>query len=196
MRPWDEPFQRFHEWFQAAKAAGHFLPEAFCLSTTSKEGSPSGRFLLLKGVEKSSFVFFTNYESRKSHELDTTQRAAMTFYWEALHKQIRIEGRVERVSESASDAYWKTRPRESQIGGWASPQSSVISSRDALDKSVQELTEKFKGKDVPRPPHWGGYALMPSMIEFWTGQVARLHDREVYEAQKNQKGWNYSILAP
>ena len=151
--------------------------------------------VLLKGVAESGFVFYTNYRSRKARELDANPFAALVFYWEPLERQVRVEGRVTRISADESDKYFQTRPRESQLGAIASPQSEVIESREVLEQEFQELEAKYSDRTIERPAHWGGYRLIPERIEFWKGRPGRLHDRLLYEQQADGS-WNRSRLAP
>jgi pyridoxamine 5'-phosphate oxidase len=169
-------------------------PDAMVLSTADGDGQPSGRFVLLKAVDERGFSFYTNLESRKARALGANPRASLCFYWRELGKQVRIEGTVERVSEAEADAYFATRPRESQIGAWASKQSSTLASRQALDEGVAEINARFDGVSVPRPPFWSGYRVVPTMIEFWTRDAARLHVRERYE--RSGTSWTKALLFP
>lgn len=190
-----DPLKLFQRWLDEAKATGMRLPEAMTLATSTLDGRPSARLVLLKGVDEHGFVFFTNYQSRKARELDSNFQAALVFYWPQLERQVRVEGKVERTSAAESDAYFKTRPRESQIGAAASPQSEVIESREALQEKADELEKFYEGREVERPKHWGGYRLRPERIEFWKGRTGRLHDRISYERQPNDS-WTISRLAP
>jgi pyridoxamine 5'-phosphate oxidase len=169
-------------------------PDAMVLSTADGDGQPSGRFVLLKAVDERGFSFYTNLESRKARAIGANPRASLCFYWRELGKQVRIEGTVERVSEAEADAYFATRPRESQIGAWASKQSSTLASRQALDEGVAEINARFDGVSVPRPPFWSGYRVVPTMIEFWTRDAARLHVRERYE--RSGTSWTKALLFP
>jgi pyridoxamine 5'-phosphate oxidase len=191
------PIRQFQVWFDEAQGYGLPMADAMTLSTATTDGRPSGRLILLKGVDESGFVFYTNYRSRKARELDANPFAAMTFYWEPLERQVRIEGRVTRVSADESGKYFQTRPRESQLGAIASPQSDVIESRAVLERRFQELEEEYRDESRPvaRPSHWGGYRLVPDRIEFWKGRPGRLHDRLLYERQPDGK-WVISRLAP
>jgi pyridoxamine 5'-phosphate oxidase len=188
------PLKLFQRWLDEAIAAGIRLPEAMTLATSTPEGKPSARLVLLKGAGERGFVFYTNYNSMKARELDSNPQAALVFYWPQLERQVRVEGRVERTTTEESDAYFKTRPRESQIGALASPQSEVIESREALQQKADELEKLYEGREVERPEHWGGYRLLPKRIEFWKGRPGRLHDRILYERQDGT--WSIKRLAP
>jgi pyridoxamine 5'-phosphate oxidase len=190
-----DPLQLFRRWLDDAAATGMRLPEAVTLATATPDGKPSARLVLLKGADERGFGFYTNYQSRKASELDSNPQAALVFYWPQLERQVRVEGKVARTSTEESDAYFKTRPRESQIGAVASPQSEVIASRAALQKKADELEKFYEGREVERPTHWGGYRLRPERIEFWKGRPGRLHDRIVYERQPDGT-WTISRLAP
>lgn len=189
-----DPFRQFARWFDEACAAE--LPEANAMAVASvdQEGRPSVRILLLKGVEGGGFVFYTNYMSRKAREFAANPNAAATFLWYPIERQVRIEGHVERVSAEDSDAYFKVRPLGSRIGAWASPQSEVIESRQVLERREAQMRATH-GEDPPRPPHWGGYRLLPRSIEFWQGRSSRLHDRLLYRVDGNG-GWLMQRLAP
>ena len=189
------PFRQFEIWLNNALERKVNEPDAMNLSTVDENGRPASRIVLLRGFDKKGFVFYTNYLSRKGTELMSNPYAALTFFWAELEKQVRIEGKVIKVSKGMSDAYFRSRPRESQIGAWASRQSEVLKSRDELEKMVENLTLKYIGKSVPRPRHWGGYCLIPDKIEFWQGRPNRLHDRILYEITKGNK-WKISRLSP
>lgn len=177
------------------RARAHQIDTApVSLATTDEHGRPSVRIVLLRGVDQRGFVFFTNYNSRKGRELDSTRRAALCFHWAALDEQIRIEGEVERLPADESDAYFAGRPRGSQLGAWASDQSAVLSSREALEEKYREIERRFERETVPRPPFWGGYRLFPSSMEFWYGRPDRLHDRIVYT--RTHAGWRIERLYP
>ena len=189
-----DPIALFGRWFREAERAGIFLSEAITLATATKEGKPSARMMLLKGVGEDGFTFFTNYESRKAEQLEENPRAAIVCHWPILQRQIRIEGAVTPLSEEESDAYFATRPRGSQIGAWASKQSHTLESRQELVERVEEYEEKFAGKDVPLPPFWGGYRLAPERIEFWQGRADRLHDR--FRFLREGGGWARARMSP
>lgn len=191
------PVRQFQRWFEEALACGMPMADAMTLCTASPDGKPSARMVLLKGIDDSGFVFYTNYRSRKALELEANPFAALVFYWEPLERQVRVEGRVSRISASESDKYFQTRPRESQLGAIASPQSEVIESRAVLEERYSQLENKFgdESRLVERPQHWGGYRLQPDRIEFWKGRPGRLHDRLLYERQP-AGDWIISRLAP
>jgi pyridoxamine 5'-phosphate oxidase len=186
------PFEQFQHWFDFAVDVDAFYANAMALSTVH-DNKPSSRVVLLKEMDEKGFVFFTNYTSAKSKEIDENKNAALLFFWKELERQIRIEGVLEKVSEENSNEYFRTRPRDSQIGAWASPQSTTIT-RAELEKRVEEFTTKFEGQEVPRPDFWGGFRLVPTRFEFWQGRAGRLHDRFVYE---NKNGvWEIGQVAP
>jgi pyridoxamine 5'-phosphate oxidase len=190
-----DPFLQFEIWMKEALAAEVPEATAMVLSTVSGEGFPSARVVLLKGVQNQGFTFFSNYQSRKALEMAENPHAALTFFWPALERQVRIEGTVARVSEEISDGYFQSRPYRSQIGAWASPQSQEVDSRETLENAMLLYTEKFMEEtNVERPVHWGGYALYPQMLEFWQGRPDRLHDRILYK--KTEDSWDIARLAP
>jgi pyridoxamine 5'-phosphate oxidase len=184
-----DPVAAFERWLEEARTAGVPEPEAMVLSTTA----PRSRVVLLRGT----FRFFTNYTSAKAREIDADPRVALTFYWPALHRSVRVEGTAAKLAPAESDAYFATRPRGSRIGAWASPQSESIADRAVLDALVAEAEARFaRVRDVPRPPHWGGYEVTPAVIELWSGRPSRLHDRIRYERSGDDGGWDVSRLAP
>ena len=189
------PFRQFHLWFDQALAAGLAEPNAMTLATATPEGRPSARMVLIKGADERGFVFFSNYASLKGRELDANPYAALVFYWAELERQIRIEGRVEQVSPEESDAYFQSRPAGSRLGAWASRQSAVIGDRAELEGRLAELAARHPGGDVPRPPHWGGYRVVPESIEFWQGRPSRLHDRLRYRLREDGT-WLVERLSP
>jgi len=189
-----DPIKQFQLWFNDAFAAGLPMPEAMTLATASPDGKPSARMVLLKQIDHDGFVFFTNYRSAKAEQLDANPYAALVFYWAKLDRQVRIEGSVVRTSAEESCDYFKTRPRESQIGAWASEQSQAISSRNVLEQRAQELEAMYLDREIDCPEYWGGYRLKPERIEFWKSRVGRLHDRILY--QRDTTGWSITRLAP
>jgi pyridoxamine 5'-phosphate oxidase len=190
-----DPIEQFRRWFEDAVAAGVREPNAMTLATSTKEGRPSARMVLLKGFDDRGFTFYTNYESRKSGELVENPLAALILFWVDLERQIRIEGRVELATGAESDAYFATRPLDSRLGAWASHQSEVLPSRAVLERRVLELQEQYSGQEVPRPPFWGGFRVVPESIEFWQGRQSRLHDRLRYRRQSSQ-AWSIERLSP
>jgi pyridoxamine 5'-phosphate oxidase len=188
------PFKQFELWMHQAVEAEILEPHAMTVSTVSSEGKPSSRIVLLRGFDENGFVFYTNYESDKGQQLDANPYASLVFFWKELERQVRIEGRCERVSAEESDEYYNSRPLGSKLGAWASPQSKVIQSREILDKNAATLLEQYASGDVPRPSHWGGYRVVAETIEFWQGRSNRLHDRIKYS---NLDGtWMIERLAP
>ncbi len=189
------PIVQFEKWFSEAMEAKLPEPNAMNIATVSANGKPSSRMVLLKGIENNQFLFYSNYQSLKGRELEENPACALNFFWPELERQVRIEGLAERVSEEKSTAYFQSRPRGSQIGAWASPQSSVIADRTLIEKRAKDLEEKFKNSPhLPKPKQWGGFSVEPFMIEFWQGRQSRLHDRIVYT--KDKSGWKISRLAP
>jgi len=197
---WDEsyadknPILQFEKWFGVAMAQKVQEENSFILSTATKNGLPSSRVVLLKGVDAKGFLFFTNYESRKGIELLENPYACMNFYWPTLHRQIRIEGVVERVSMKESKEYFHSRPRASQAGAWISPQSKPIANRNVLEEKHEAFMSQHENKDIPTPEHWGGYRIIPKHMEFWQSRTNRLHDRIAYTLDKDK--WRISRLAP
>ncbi|MBI5917274.1 MAG: pyridoxamine 5'-phosphate oxidase [Bacteroidetes bacterium] len=189
-------FAQFHNWFQDALKAGAGEPNAMTLATSTPDGRPSARVVLLKDYGPDGFTFFTNYESRKGRELEANPNVALVFLWLDLQRQVRIEGQVEKLPRAASESYFQSRPRGSQIGAWASPQSSLLENREVLEAKVEAAEKKFQGVDrLPLPEFWGGYLVKPTLIEFWQGQSSRLHDRFQYTKQADG-GWLIERLAP
>jgi pyridoxamine 5'-phosphate oxidase len=189
------PCDQFRRWFDEALAARIYEPNAMTLATAAADGRPSARALLLKGFDQEGFVFFTNYESRKGAELAANPWAALLFLWSELHRQVRIEGSIEQVSAAESDSYFQSRPLGSRLGAWASRQSAVIPSRELLEQRMQELMLEYEGRELPRPPHWGGYRLRPDAVEFWQGRPNRLHDRLRYRLTP-EGAWVVERLSP
>jgi pyridoxamine 5'-phosphate oxidase len=189
-----DPIKQFQTWLNDAFEAGLPLPEAMTLATATPDGKPSARMVLLKQVDQSGFVFYTNYNSAKAQQLDANPYAALVFYWAKLDRQVRIEGSVSKTSREESQQYFATRPRESQIGAWASEQSEVIASRAVLEQRAEELEKKYGDREIDCPEHWGGYRLKPERIEFWKSRIGRLHDRILY--QREGDAWSITRLAP
>jgi pyridoxamine 5'-phosphate oxidase len=199
--PFDEshldanPMLQFQKWFSEARAVAVHEPNAMTLATAGTDGQPSARIVLLKEVKEDSFVFYTNYRSRKGSELAGNPRAALVFYWPVLGRQVRITGRVKKTTRAESERYFHTRPTGAQLGAWASRQSSIIADRGTLERRVQKLEAKYAGKSIPLPPDWGGYKLYPDSIEFWQGRLNRLHDRLRYAKERGGR-WKIERLAP
>ncbi len=189
-----DPFIQFQHWFAEAQRAGIRLPEAMALATADATGQPSVRFVLLKSADERGFVFFTNASSRKGVELRDNPRASLAFYWDEILRQVRVDGRVEAVAPSEVDAYWSTRPRESQLAARASRQSATLASHAQLLARWEALRHRYRGKDVPRPAGWVGYRVVPDAIEFWTHRDHRLHERELFVRARS--GWKRKFLQP
>jgi pyridoxamine 5'-phosphate oxidase len=189
------PIEQFRNWFDEALAADLHEPNAMTLATATPDGRPSARVVLLKGLDERGFVFYTSYEGRKGGELETNPYCALVFYWGELERQVRVEGRASRVSEDASDEYFGSRPRGSQLGAWASEQSRPVEGRGALEERLRGLEAQYEGREVPRPPFWGGYRVEPEVVEFWQGRENRLHDRLVYRRSDNGE-WGRERLQP
>lgn len=189
-----DPISQFDLWLHEAVDAEPVNPNAMTLATVSADGRPSTRMVLLKGHDGQGFVFYTNYNSLKGRELLANPYASLCFYWKSLGRQVRVDGRSAPVSEAEADAYFASRPRGSQIGAWASEQSAPVKSRSVLEERVRALTEKYDGTEVPRPPHWSGFRVVPDRIEFWTDRPDRLHDREVFE--RDGAGWRVQRIQP
>jgi len=190
-----DPFRQFDTWFQEAEAAKIVEPNAMTLATASRDGRPSARTVLLKGVDGRGFVFYSNYESRKGRELESNPRATLLFPWIALERQVIVEGTIAKVSREEAEAYFHSRPLPSQLSAWVSQQSSVISGRKVLEATMKELEKKYAGVVVPLPPHWGGYRVAPESVEFWQGRRSRLHDRLRFR-RGDDGGWIVERLAP
>ena len=189
-----EPLKQFSKWWKQAVASGIDEVNAMTLATVTPKNTPSARIVLLKGYDEKGFVFFSNYLSDKGKELSNNPTAALVFFWKELERQVRIEGVVEKVSEQESDEYFNSRPASSRIGAWASHQSAIIEYRQVIEQNVEKYTEAFGGDNIPRPDHWGGYRVMPTLIEFWQGRSSRLHDRIQY--RKVEQAWIKERLAP
>jgi pyridoxamine 5'-phosphate oxidase len=190
----EDPIAFFEAWLKEAEDSGIILPESMSVSSCTPEGRPSSRMVLLKQVDDNGFVFFTNYNSRKAQELEANPFAALLFHWNMLQRQVRIEGRIERISEQESADYFHSRGRGSQIGAWASHQSDVLDNRETLVERVKMFEQKFKGQEIPLPEFWGGYRVVPDRIEFWQGKADRLHDRFIYQPQDGC--WEITRLNP
>ena len=190
-----DPLQQFRHWFDQALAAGTNEPNAMVLATADAAGKPSTRVVLLKLLDERGFVFFTNYESRKARELAVNRHAALNFFWVELERQVCVTGSVTQVPREEAEAYFKTRPRGSRLGAWASKQSDTVPSREVLEARLQELEKKYPGEEIPLPPFWGGYVLAPREIDFWQGRPNRLHDRFRYSKQSDGR-WLVARLSP
>jgi pyridoxamine 5'-phosphate oxidase len=192
----DEPLRLFAAWFDDAKRAEPVNPEAMTLATVDADGLPNARMVLLKGFDERGFVFYTNQDSNKGHELAAAPKAALTFYWKSLQRQVRLRGSVEPVSEAEADAYFASRSRMAQIGAWASKQSSALESRLAFEKAIARFTAKYAIGTVPRPPYWSGYRVVPQEIEFWQERPFRLHDRLAFTRPSLNAPWTKTRLYP
>jgi len=189
-----DPYRQFALWFAEVDEADGLEANAAVLATAGADGRPSARHVLVKGVDRSGFVFYTNYRSRKAAQMETNPHASLVFAWAPLNRQVIVEGRVSRINPEDSDAYFATRPRTSQLGAWASPQSQPVASRAVLDEAFADLETRYAGMTVPRPAHWGGYRVDPDRIEFWQGRANRMHDRLSYGRAGG--GWRIERLAP
>ena len=189
-----DPIDQFKIWYSEIEEVGYLEPNAMVLSTVDKNGFPSGRNVLLKEVREDGFVFFTNYESKKATDIENNEKVSLTFSWNELRRQVSVEGTAEKIPESESDEYWAMRPYETKIGSLVSNQSSRIPSREELDTAFEMQESKWRGSEVPRPHHWGGYKVLPNFIEFWQGRQNRLHDRIGYEL--TVQGWIFTRLSP
>jgi pyridoxamine 5'-phosphate oxidase len=190
----DDPFDLFESWFGEARASEPNDPEAMALATADRDGRPSVRMVLLKGHDRRGFVFYTNEQSRKGSELAANRQASLLFHWKSLRRQIRIEGAVERVADEEADSYFTSRGRDSQLGAWASNQSRPLESRKVFEARFDEVRNKYEGGEVPRPPHWGGYRVVPDRIEFWSDRPHRLHERRLFT--RSGSGWTEGLLYP
>lgn len=189
------PFEQFKAWFDQALAAQLPEPNAMTIATATSDGKPSARMVLLKDYDERGFVFFSNYESHKGQQLEENPWGAIVFWWAELERQVRIEGPVEKTSPPESDIYFHSRPQGSQLGAWVSNQSQVIDSREVLEQRLQQLKQEYENKEIPRPPHWGGFRVIPTEIEFWQGRPSRLHDRLLYR-RRDDGSWRIQRLSP
>jgi pyridoxamine 5'-phosphate oxidase len=189
-----DPLALFDQWFAEARVSEINDPEAMALATADAAGQPSVRMVLLKGHGADGFVFYTNEQSAKGEQLEANPRAALLFHWKSLRRQVRIEGRVERVTSSEADAYFASRARDSQLGAWASDQSRPLDSRETFEQRFEQVASRFEGQEVPRPPHWGGYRVIPVRIEFWSDRPHRLHERRLFT--RTEGGWTEGLLYP
>ena len=189
------PIKQFEKWWQQARESGIEEANAMTLATSSIDGKPSARIVLLKGIKENGFIFFTNYNSRKGKEITNNPFVSVVFFWKELERQVRIEGQIKKASDDESNEYFVSRPRESRIGAWSSPQSQVIKNREVLEKKVAEYTTKFQSQNIPKPENWGGYIIIPNLVEFWQGRPGRLHDRLQYTVSK-VASWKIERLAP
>ena len=190
-----DPFRQFDKWFQEAEAAKIHEPNAAVLATAAKDGRPSSRMVLLKGIDGRGFVFYTNYRSRKGMEIESNPQVSFLFPWVGLERQVIIEGPVAKVTREESEAYFRIRPRASQLAAWASSQSAIISGREGLEDSMKAIEKKYAGVEAPLPPHWGGYRIAPETVEFWQGRRSRLHDRLRYRRMADGS-WTIERLSP
>ncbi len=190
-----DPFRQFEKWFQEAEAAKIHEPNAMTLATATREGHPSARTVLLKGLDGRGFVFYSNYDSRKGRDLSENPRASLLFPWLALERQVTVEGAIAKLTREESEAYFHSRPRASQLGAWVSQQSAIISGRAVLEDSLKALDKKYAGAEIPLPPNWGGYRVNPETVEFWQGRRSRLHDRLRYRREKSGD-WIVERLSP
>ncbi len=191
----EDPVDLFARWYAEAEQREQAFPEAMALATVGSDGKPSVRMVLLRGFDKIGFRFFTNYDSRKSRELAENSSAALVFYWHVSGRQVRLEGEIEKLPAAASDAYFASRPRGSQLGAWASAQSRLIENRSDLENAYERFDSEFENKEIPRPSNWGGYQLIPQVFEFWQSRENRMHDRFAYH-RTSEKNWKIERLAP
>jgi pyridoxamine 5'-phosphate oxidase len=190
-----DPIRQFQAWFDEATAAGIDEPNAATVATATPEGRPSARVILVRGFDDRGFVFYTNYQGRKGREIEANPFASLLFFWQPLERQVRIEGPVVRVTEAESDDYFRGRPTGSKLGAWVSNQSEVVAGRAVLESDLEAVKARFTGDEIPRPPHWGGFRVVPEVIEFWQGRRSRLHDRLVFR-KATDAGWTIERLAP
>ena len=190
-----DPIVEFTDWFEAAKAAGATRPDAMVLATATEAGAPSARMVFLRGYDERGWRFYTNYESRKGQEISANPAVALMFYWDVLSRSVRVEGQIEKTTVAESEQYFSSRPSESRLGAWASAQSRVIDSRQVLDERMTQLRDEYGDGDVPLPPFWGGYRVVPECIEFWLSRPSRLHDRFCYRKQADST-WEIVRLSP
>jgi pyridoxamine 5'-phosphate oxidase len=190
-----DPVKQFQQWWNEALQSNVEEPNAMTLATSTPSGKPSARIVLLKEIKDNGFVYFSNYDSRKGKEINDNPFVSLVFFWKELERQIRIEGEAEKISSAESDEYFLSRPLESRIGAWCSPQSEIIKNREVLEKNVHDYTQKFLSQNIPRPPHWGGYIVKPNLVEFWQGRPGRLHDRILYTINE-KAAWKIERLAP
>lgn len=191
-----DPIQAFVQEFAGAVAEQVPQPEAMALATVNQQGTPAVRMVLYKGIIRGGFSFYTNYQSPKAEQLNSAGKASVVFFWPVLNQQVRVTGNIEKLSAAESEEYFQSRPRLSQIGAWASEQSQKITSLEELEAKVEALSKKFEGKPIPRPEHWGGYLLSPTIIEFWYGKEGRLHERYVYERSSLTSSWSHFLRSP
>ena len=193
----DDPIAQFERWFAEVRDSGYWEPNAMVVNTVDAEGWPEGRNVLLKQVDRRGFVFYTNYESAKGRAVDHAGRAGLTFSWIELRRQVRVRGVAERLTDEESEIYFASRPRGSQLGAWSSDQSQPVPDRESLDRRYDEISQRFAGGDVPRPPHWGGIRVQPLAVEFWQGRHNRMHDRFRFERPSVESGsWTVDRLSP
>ena len=190
-----DPISQFRAWYDEAVALGLAEPNAMTVATAGRDGRPSARVVLMRGYDERGFAFFTNYESRKGSEIGANPFACCVFFWQSMERQVRVEGGVVRVPEAESDEYFAGRPRMSKLGAWVSHQSGVVAGRDVLEREMEALQAKYPGDEVPRPPHWGGFRVVPDAVEFWQGRRSRLHDRLIYR-REGEGRWKVERLSP